>query len=468
MTELPGLRKGDCMNIAPPRGIAVVDVGATNSKVVLFSPSCEVVAERKMASVHVEGPPYRHIDPEPLLEFLRQSLPELNEILPIDVVVPCAHGAALACLANNGRLALPVMDYTAEPPPDIIEQYRKIMPGFDEVCCPLLPMALTHALQLYWQSQAQPQDFARIKTIIPWIQYIGYRLSGRAVTEITSMSCQTQLVDVVHGGPSSLVRRQGWTRLFPPMVKAWEVIGLINAEFGITAKVLAGIHDSSANYVRYLSGGIEKFTLLSTGTWIIIYNAAARIADLEADFDCASSTDIFGQPIATSRFFGGKEFEVLAGDAADATPSLAAVARLVTRGTMALPSFTGSAGPVPGSENKGLIIGQAPENAEEKSSLAALYCALMVAEQLDLVSSRGAIIVDGPFAQNEVFLGVLARLRAGQKLQASELRDGTAAGAACLALMRGTSLPSIALKLRDIIPYDVPGLAAYRETWRNT
>ena len=150
----------------PPRGIAVIDAGATNTKIAVFSSDGVPVAERKIASCHVEGPPYRHIDPEPLVAFCRHALPELDLVVPLDVIVPCAHGAALACLAADGSPALPVMDYTAEPPPQIVAEYRKIEPPFSEVFCSLLPMALTHGLQLYWQEPAFRQDFCRIETIL--------------------------------------------------------------------------------------------------------------------------------------------------------------------------------------------------------------------------------------------------------------------------------------------------------------
>ena len=77
-------------------------------------------------------------------------------------VVPTAHGAAMACLDADGNLALPVMDYTSEPPPEIVAEYKKIMPSFAEAFCPLLPLAITHGLQLYWQMRMWPEDFAKV------------------------------------------------------------------------------------------------------------------------------------------------------------------------------------------------------------------------------------------------------------------------------------------------------------------
>jgi sugar (pentulose or hexulose) kinase len=454
-----------------PRGIAVTDVGYTNTKIVLFDAAGHPVAERKVASHHVEGPPYRHIDPAPLVEFLRQTLQELDRLLPVDVIVPSAHGAAMALLAGDGNLALPVMDYTAEPPPEIVAAYSRVMPDFAEARCPLLPMALTHGLQMYWQQHLLPGDFARVTTAIPWIQYVGFLLCGRAVTEITAMSCQTQLTNIATGSLSSLVRSQGWQDLFPPMVRSWEVIGQLlpafrGAGFRGLGRVLAGIHDSSANYVRYLSAGLKAFTLLSTGTWIIAFDSAAPPEMLREDYDMATNTDIFGRPVAVARFFGGKEFEALAGKAADAPPALASAAALVERGVMALPSFTASPGPKPGTDNRGRIVG-AVANDTELVSLASLYCALMVSAQLDVLQSKGDVIVDGPFAQNPVFLAVLAELRGGQRVLASDLRDGTTAGAACLALMEDGALPRIALDLLPVAPAGITGLADYQRKWND-
>ncbi|HTN97800.1 MAG TPA: hypothetical protein VL101_12555 [Nordella sp.] len=454
------------------RGIAVVDVGATNSKIVLFDSAGKPLAERKMASRHGAGPPYLHLDPGPLIAFCAEHLPELDAILPIDVIVPSAHGAAIASLAEDGTLALPVMDYMAEPPADIIEAYRKVEPPFSEVFGPLLPMALTHGMQLFWQETAFPDDFAKVRTILPWIQYVGYLLSGKAVIEVASMSCQSQLMDVRDNGFSSLTRLRGWDKLFAPWAKAWEVTGPLKGEFRGDhfrgrADVLAGIHDSSANYLRYLAGGRRHFTLLSTGTWIIGFDTDTAITRLDPERDTVTNTDVFGRPVACCRFMGGREFEILSREASAEAASFTALADIVTQESFALPSFTDTGGPMPGTGNKGLVKGPAPSNEEERSTLAALYCALMVDRSLAAIKSKGDIIVDGPFAKNPVFLSVLAALRPKQKVLASQLRDGTTQGAMVLALMdEDGKLPELALTLDHIAPQAPSTIADYAAKWR--
>jgi sugar (pentulose or hexulose) kinase len=454
-----------------PRGIAVVDVGFTNTKIALFSPEGDMLAERKGASRHVAGPPYISIDPEPMVELCRTALPELDQILPIDVIVPTAHGAAMACLDEAGALALPVMDYTSEPPADIVADYAKIMPSFEEAFCPLLPLAITHGLQLYWQMRAWPGEFGKATTLLPWIQYVSFRLSGVAVTEISSMSCQTHLMDTRSATPSLMARQLGWDPKFPRMAKAWERIGALKPEFTGAAfrgegLVTAGVHDSTANFMRYVCAGLDRFTLVSTGTWSISFDPSTSISVLDPGRDTNTNTDVLGRTVCCSRFFGGKEFEAVADGAPAEAADMACVAALVARGTSAVPSFTSSGGPVPGSLGKGHVAGPAPKTAREKASLAALYCALMVSEQLDAIASKDEIIVDGPFSQNQVLLGVLAALRPAQTVKASALRDGTTAGAAAIALIEDGRLPAIALKLTEVKPADIAGLAAYQAAWR--
>jgi sugar (pentulose or hexulose) kinase len=448
-----------------PRGIVVVDVGYTNTKAILFSPNLKIIAERKTQSAHKVGTYYKSIDPEPIMEFLQKSIPELDKILPVDCIVPCAHGACIVSLQADGTLAFPIMDYASEPPAEIVEAYRNIEPPFSEVFCTLLPMALTHAMQLYWQQKLDPEQFAKIKTILPWMQYIAFRLSGVSATEISSMACQSQLIDVKSGAPSSLAKTQGWGELYAPMRKAWDRLGVFSKSLRGRTQVLTGVHDSNANYLRYLAAGLKDFTLLSSGTWIISFNSAADIAKLDHNKDTNTNTDVLGNAVACSRFFGGKELEVLSQGAATELANLAVIEKLIKQGTMALPSFTDSGGPVPNTGNKGKIKGPQPHNPEEQASLAALYCALMVSAQLDAVASNNQIIVDGPFAKHPVFLAVLAQLRPNQKVLASDLRDGTAAGAACLALMAKDKLPQLDLNLSTIMSAKLIGLEKYHQQW---
>jgi sugar (pentulose or hexulose) kinase len=453
-----------------PRGILVADVGYTHTKLILFNARLEMVAEEKISSGHTDGPPYPANDPEIAMTFFRNRIAYFDSILPVDVIVPCGHGAAVVALDEQGQLVLPAMDYNARPPASIIANYEKVMPTFSESASPFLPMALMHGMQLFWMQSAWPQAFARTRTIMPWIQYITYRLSGAKCVEITSMCCQSHLMNVPEKKLSSLVEKQGWAPFFPHFANAWQRVGVLDNAFRPKAlqgraEVVAGIHDSSANFLRYLAGGKKHFSLVSTGTWSIAFDTDTRFSDLEEELDTSANCDVFGNIVSCSRFFGGKEFEILAGDSISETPSLETVRELIGRRIFALPSFSDSAGPMPGTGDRGRIEGASNISAHERISLASVYCAQMVSMQLDALQSRGDIIVDGPFSQNRVLLGVLAQLRGGQKVYASKLTNGTAAGAAVVALIENNALPEMPLDLDEVLPAEIPGLVQYQDDW---
>jgi sugar (pentulose or hexulose) kinase len=450
-----------------PRGIAVVDVGFTNSKVILYDSSLKILGERKIVSPHHDGAHYREIDVAPILDFARHAIVELDAVLPIDAIVPTAHGACIVSLKSDGNLAVPVMDYTSEPPEDVLEAYKKYAPDFEESYSPTLPMAIMQAMQLFWQQTTLPEAFARTQTILPLMQYIAFGLGGRPATEVSSMSCQSHLVDMRDGTASSISRRFGWDRLYAPTAKAWERVGVFKDKLQGHGNILAGVHDSNANFLRYLAGGKQHFTLLSTGTWIIGFDTAADILKLDHTRDIVANKSVFGKTVASCRFFGGKEFEMLSGGADGHLASVEIAAQLIDRGTLALPSFTDSGGPMPGTGGKGRVIGPQPSTPAEHATLASIYCALMVSESIDALQSHHDVIVDGPFSQNACFLSLLQALRPKQTIWASEARDGTAAGAACLALMPDGILPHIEVAMRKAKNPQLANLAEYQAGWRS-
>ncbi|MCB1491000.1 MAG: hypothetical protein KDJ77_04240 [Rhodobiaceae bacterium] len=406
-----------------------------------------------------------------MVAFAREHLPRFDAILPVDVVVPCAHGSSLALMDDSGTLVLPFMDYEAEPPEEIARGYAAIEPAFGEVFAPTNPGALTLGLQLHWQETLFPEEFRRVRTIVPGGQYYAFALSGRAVTEVSALGAQTHLIDVRSNAYSSLTKARGWDRLFAPVVPAWSRLGPLKPEFrGANfrgeGQVVAGVHDSNANFLRYLASDRARFTLLSTGTWIIGFDTEADITGLDPARDTVSNTTVYGKPVASCRFMGGREFATVADGAPADAARFDVLDRLIARGTLALPSFTDSGGPLPGTGGKGRIEGPAAETPEERATLAALYCGLMTASSLEAIGARSDVIVDGPFSQNPVYLAALAAAVPELSVFASRVRNGTSTGAALLGLADAEgNIPRFRVELEPVSPAASPGFADYHRKW---
>ncbi len=203
---------------------------------------------------------------------------------------------------------------------------------------------------------------------------------------------------------------------------------------------------------------------MSSGTWLITFDSDLPLDRLDPARDMVSNTDLEGRPVACTRFMGGREYTELAGpDGLDADPSAEDVAALIARGTMALPSFSDSGGPFPGTGDRGRIIGPPPSGPRERAAMASLYVALMTAVDLDLLESAGDIIVDGSFAENRLFAGLLAALRPNQSIAVSREREGTALGAASLWGWPNTA----ACPSEPVDALAIVGLEDYARAWQS-
>ncbi len=91
----------------------------------------------------------------------------------------------------------------------------------------------------------------------------------------------------------------------------------------------------------------------------------------------------------------------------------------------------------------------------------------MTSEALDALESRSPIVIDGPFARNDLYCSLLAALRPRQSVASSLLQEGTAAGAAVLALMNPAGeLPRRPVELKPHAPGAFAGLRPYQSSWQ--
>ncbi len=446
-----------------PRSIVVIDIGSSNAKAVQFDAALQVLDAVEQPSPQIDGPPYLHLDPEPVLGFARAAIARFDRARPVDAIVPCTHGSALALMDADGALALPIMSYLAEVPDDIAAAYAAIEPDFDEVLAPVNPGALTLGRQLLWQQTASPEAFARVRTILPYAQYLAFRLTGVAASEVSALGAQTHLWAPKARDFSALARARGWADRFAPIRKAWEVLGPCDLPLTGRGAVHVGVHDSNANFFRYRD--LAPLAFLSTGTWIIGFDSDAPLDGLDGTRDQVSNTTVTGAPVACARFMGGAEFAALAGTAPAGAARAEVVAALIERGTVALPSFTDSGGPVPGTGGKGRVTGPAPEGDAEHASLAALYCAQMTAVMLDAMGRTRRIVIDGPFSRNAPYLAALAALLPRRGIYRSKEEGGTATGAAMLAFGPAPKAPPPGPEIEPVAAADLPGLAVYHAEW---
>jgi L-fuculokinase len=445
--------------------VVVFDLGKTNLKVVAFD-SGRVLAERAQPNAPLAPDahcPYLRLDTEGAWTFLIGSLTDIGARFRVDAISIAAHGAAGVLVTNDG-VALPPMDYEFDGFGVIDADYDAARPPFEEAQSPNLPRGLNLGRQPFYLERMFPAEFARASAFLAYPQYWAWRLSGMMATEVTSLGSHTDLWRPHEGGLSSMVDKLGWRRLFPPLRKAWDALGTLRPEVaeatGLKAgvRVVCGAHDSNASLTPHLVSRRDPFTVISTGTWVIIMAVGGK-GRLDPKADMLANVDVRGSPVPTARFMGGREFAVLAGDA-PAEAAEADVAAVVASGAIALPAFSDQGGPFAG--RKGRIEGAAPASPQARTALATLYAALMTAHLLQRLDAPGDLIVEGGFTRSPAFAAVLAGLMPDRRVTVAPKSAGAAAGAALLARWGEPQEPP---HLETARAWAVPGLEAYRERW---
>lgn len=441
--------------------VTVLDIGKTNVKLALFDEG-RLLWERSAPNCIRPGPPYPHEDVESAWTFFLDALREAARTHQISAIVPTAHGAAGALIGEN-ELAAPVMDYEFTGVDVIEADYATRRPPFSESLSPNLPAGLNLGRQLAYQKWRCPDLFAKAWYFVGYPQYWTWRLSGVAVSEVTTLAAHTDLWAPRQGQVSSLVRALDVGRLLPPLRRAFDPLGPIKPEIAaacglaLETPVFCGIHDSNASLLPYLVSRQAPFTVLSTGTWVILMCVGLSLDQLDPHDDTLANVDALGRPIACGRFMGGREYALIAGGGGN--PALDAIERVIGAGAIALPCFSGQGGPYATTE--GVIRGEVA--ARDRTALATLYCALVSDLMLTRMgATRGDLIIEGSFASNLSFCQTLGALRTTQRVFAAEDTAGTARGAAMLAHWP----PSHHIaQPAPVDPISIPGLDSYRKAW---
>ncbi|WP_027487409.1 FGGY-family carbohydrate kinase [Allorhizobium undicola] len=421
------------------RKIAVIDIGKTNAKVVVFdAASGQEIACLRRANTILAGPPYPHFDVEGLWAFILQSLRRFGAEPGFDAVSITTHGACLALLDEAGELALPILDYEYAYPADVIADYDAVRPDFRATFSPRLPAGLNAGAQLHYQKRCFAADFEKVSAIVTYPQYWAFRLTGVLANEATSLGCHTDLWCPAEGDFSSLVEKLGIGGKLASVRPAFEPLGSLKAEvadaiaIGRTIPVYCGIHDSNASLLPHLVRGKPPFSVVSTGTWIISFAVGGNVDGLDPARDTLCNVDAYGRAVPSARYMGGREYELLTAGRTppDNAAIAAAVGDVVARGVMLLPNVVEGCGPLPGGT---LTWYGEPEDDAAYFAVVALYSALMTQTSLGLIGAQGKTIVEGPFAGNLLYLQALAALT-GREVVVAEggAPSGTAEGAALL------------------------------------
>lgn len=300
--------------------IAIFDVGKTNKKLFLFTEDYELVWEKTAQfpeTTDEDGDPCE--DVHLLSDWVRSSFQEvihLSDFL-VKAVNFSGYGASFVHLGQNGQPVGQLYNYLKPFPTALRQQFYETYGDEStlslQTASPALD-SLNSGLMLYRIKYDKPALFAQIAYSLHLPQYLSYLITGRPVSDMTSIGCHTMLWDFQQQHYHRWVHEEGIDRILAPIFPADGVI--VGTESGQSFPVGIGLHDSSAALIPYLASfwtvdNPQTFVLISTGTWSISMNPfnTSPITPEELQYDCLSFLQYKGQSVKASRLFAGYEHE---------------------------------------------------------------------------------------------------------------------------------------------------------------
>lgn len=395
--------------------IAVLDIGKTNKKCLVFDAEFRVVWEKTTQlpeTVDEDGDACE--DLALLTSWVHDTVREVLRTpeWPVAALNFTSYGASLVHLDAEGQPLTPLYNYLKPFPQALrrqfFERYGDEATIARETASPILG-SLNAGLQMYRLSREKPAIFAQIKYSLHLPQYIASLVSRVFCSEITSLGCHTLLRDFQRNDYHDWAKTEGVAGKFPPLRPCTDAVS-VRISTTRELQVGTGLHDSSAALIPYLEIFKEPFLLLSTGTWCISLNPfnAEPLTDAELEQDCLCYLTREGRPVKAARFFGGHRHRE-------------AVAKLAA-------DFG-----APDDFYRTLT----PESASPIAVAYADFMRTFTKEQavsirlaLGRYSAVRRIFVDGGFSANEIFLNLLAAAFPQMEIYAAEIAQATALGAA--------------------------------------
>ena len=437
----------------------VLDIGKTNVKLVFVnSINNKMVKSFTTRQINLNKYGIKTLNSELIIKWSLDKIQKIEKKNQIDKFVCTAHGTSIALIDYNDQEILACTDYEFKFD-QFFDEYKKIAPKFSESFTPFLEGGLNIGTQLYYLYKKKPNLILKTKYILNYPQYIAWKLTNNFSSEISYLGCHTHLWNYKKNKLSSLVNKLGIKNKFPPIKKAWDVVG--QKKIGQSnLQVINGIHDSNASYLYFKNSGIKDFTLISSGTWYILFNQKTSLTDLNPSMDMLANIDVFGKSTPTMRFMGGREYDHLMG-VFKISYKTRAIKNFSFHDYLIYPSYASGGGFSINKINIGFYEGL---NKGQIYYLICLYISFVINFCLNKMKSTNTIILDGPITKNITIMKILSSLRKKQIVLKNKREIGTTLGATNLFnIKKKNKLQTVVIK-----KYQNQSLQAIYKNWEQS
>ena len=452
--------------------IAVLDVGKTNKKVLLYDLELNLLEISKAAFPEEEKNGLMLEKPKEIFDWFCESLSQFSGHYDIKAISVTTHGATIVCVDDKGDISAPPLSYTNTTEAGFADEFFDLFGGREHLQQTTgtaeIGELINTGKMIYYLKKNFPDDLERTRWILHFPQYFVYMLTGIAGAEPTMLGCHSYLFDPAEKVYSEVAHKLGVIdKLSSRINNSWEMAGKLTPDIckrtGVSddCVVTFGVHDSNSSLIPYLISQKGKFVLNSTGTWCVAMSPAESIS-----FDAEElgklvfyNMDVFNDPVKTSIFMGGMEYQTYMELFNQRFPDMelpAFTAELYSSvleqcNEFILPSVAKGAGIFPSSSPRlvqadkeftleDIQSGKAgPDfmaDFERACAILIYSLAIQTTKAFEYVGMEDGdtVFVEGGFRLNQPYLTVLNAIYPASKIYTTDLKEATAIGAAILAL----------------------------------
>lgn len=450
--------------------IAVLDIGKTNKKLVIFDDNLN-----QIDSIYSSFPTikYEELDVEDIRgidSWFIDGLKKMGGKYPIKIISVTTHGATGVCINKEGIPSVPVVAYTNEVNETFHDDFYNIAGKRDELqvqtaTAEVKPL-INYAKLLYFLKKRFPADFEKTETILLYPQYFSYILTGISSADFTYAGCHSYLWNFKEWRWSDVAEKLGILSKLPKKInKPGDILGTISKNIAEQTNldpntiVTTGIHDSNSSLLPYLINGEENFILNSTGTWCVVMHPTKELSFTKEElgkmvfYNISANRDL----VKTAIFMGGLEFETYTDilkklHNRDDYPELDLQLTkeiLKESSNFILPGVVKGAGQFPDSEprivendkifklaevQEGIKIPELFRDYDKAYHILVLSLVLQTKVSIERVNAPGGspIYIEGGFRHNKSYIKLVASIFPDNPVYITNISEATSFGAALL------------------------------------
>ena len=411
----------------------IIDIGKSNIKFIFFRKKDGFILKKNIFANNFifKKKSYLELDHKRLFNLIKKNIKSGISNFDLKSILPITHGSVSFLLDKNYKVLRCISDEN-----NFNKRFNKkfeIKVNKLKNCySPCLDFCHNLSKSLFYLKKNDKNIYNKKKFFLLYPNFISYKLSNKLSTDLSYLSNHSFLWNFNKQKINSFGKYLELNKSLPKFNNKNSKIGKLSLDNSLNkdVNIFSGKHDSSCCYYYHKKKFNKKFILLSTGTWMIIYNEYGKLNQEKIKKDTHLSYSIDNKVVSVARYPGGHEFQLLNKNIKDyCSIKISVINEIIKNKDLILPSFY-KGGAFKNKIGK-IIINKKINKGNKlyKYHLNMLYISFMAFYSLNLLSSKKyPVVIDGVFSKNKFFTQFISCLSTNTKVYISKDENGVARG----------------------------------------